>query len=162
MKLRLESQVAAAVGAMLVGRDTVTLDEVYGALPAHIRAAGPSLRAVAKALTSAGWEARRQSGGAVIYVPESGSDASPIGHNEPDASATGDEVRLLLERIERLDDERKGIADDIKDVFAEAKSRGFDVPALRGILRIRKKPREEQQEEWAVMEVYMRALGMMS
>ncbi|WP_339347781.1 DUF2312 domain-containing protein [uncultured Sphingomonas sp.] len=72
-----------------------------------------------------------------------------------------DEVRLLIERIERLDEERKGIGDDIKDVFAEAKSRGYDPTALRGILRIRAKPREQQQEETAILEVYMRALGMM-
>ncbi|MEH3046489.1 DUF2312 domain-containing protein [Sphingomonas adhaesiva] len=72
-----------------------------------------------------------------------------------------DEVRLLLERIERLTEERKGIGDDIRDVFAEAKSRGYDPQALRGILRIRSKPREQQQEQAAIMEVYMRALGMM-
>ncbi|KQN94494.1 hypothetical protein ASE95_02870 [Sphingomonas sp. Leaf231] len=73
-----------------------------------------------------------------------------------------DEVRLLLERAERLEEERKGISDDIKDVFAEAKSRGYDIKALRSILRLRKRKPEEQQEETAIMEVYMRALGMMA
>ena len=164
MKQRLDMQVAAAVGAMLVGREVVTLEDVASWLPAHIRAAQPSLRAIAKALTGAGWEARRQSGGSVVYVP-AGADAAAIGHNG-DPGEMGDqagaEVRGLLERIERLTGERKSLTDDIRDVFAEAKSRGFDVKALRGILRIRRKPREQQQEEEAIMEVYMRALGMMA
>ena len=72
-----------------------------------------------------------------------------------------DELRLLIERAERLEEEKKGIADDIKDVMAEAKSRGYDVKAIRKILAIRKKKREEYQEEEAILEVYMQALGML-
>lgn len=71
-----------------------------------------------------------------------------------------DELRLLIERAERLEEEKKGIADDIKDVMAEAKSRGYDVKAIRKILDIRKKNREEFQEEEAILETYMHALGM--
>ncbi|PZU75586.1 MAG: DUF2312 domain-containing protein [Sphingomonas sp.] len=71
-----------------------------------------------------------------------------------------DELRLLIERAERLEEEKKGIADDIKDVFAEAKSRGYDAKAIRTILQIRKKKREEFQEEQSILEVYMSALGM--
>ena len=72
-----------------------------------------------------------------------------------------DELRLLIERAERLEDEKKGIADDIKDVMAEAKSRGYDVKAIRKILAIRKKKREEYQEEEAILETYLHALGML-
>jgi uncharacterized protein (UPF0335 family) len=71
-----------------------------------------------------------------------------------------DELRLLIERVERLEEEKKGIADDLKDVFAEGKGRGYDPKAMRRILAIRKMKREEYQEEEAIVEVYMQALGM--
>jgi len=71
-----------------------------------------------------------------------------------------EELRLLIERAERLEEEKKGIADDIKDVMAEAKGRGYDPKAIRKILSIRKKKKEEYQEEEAILEVYMQALGM--
>lgn len=72
-----------------------------------------------------------------------------------------DELRLLIERAERLEEEKRGIADDIKDVLAEAKSRGYDVKAIRKIIAIRKKKREEYQEEEAILETYLNALGML-
>lgn len=72
-----------------------------------------------------------------------------------------DELRLLIERAERLEEEKKGIADDIKDVMAEAKGRGYDAKAIRKIMSIRKKKREEYQEEEAILETYMQALGML-
>ena len=72
-----------------------------------------------------------------------------------------DELRLLVERAERLEEEKKGIADDIKDVFAEAKSRGYDPKAIKKIMSIRKKKREEYQEEEMILETYMQALGML-
>ena len=71
-----------------------------------------------------------------------------------------DELRLLIERAERLEEEKKGIADDIKDVMAEAKGRGYDPKAIRKILSIRKKKKEEYQEEEMILETYMQALGM--
>jgi uncharacterized protein (UPF0335 family) len=71
-----------------------------------------------------------------------------------------DELRLLIERAERLEEEKKGIQDDLKDVFAEAKGRGYDPRAIREILKIRKKKREEYQEEQSILEVYLQALGM--
>lgn len=72
-----------------------------------------------------------------------------------------DELRLLIERAERLEEEKKGIADDLKDVMAEAKGRGYDPKAIRRILSIRKKKKEDYQEEEAILEVYMQALGML-
>ena len=71
-----------------------------------------------------------------------------------------DELRLLIERAERLEEEKKGITDDIKDVMAEAKSRGYDAKAIKKIMAIRKKKKEEYQEEEAILETYMHALGM--
>ncbi|SEM88481.1 Uncharacterized conserved protein, UPF0335 family [Sphingomonas gellani] len=162
MKQRLDTQVATAVGAMLVGRDSITLDVVASRLPAHIRAANPSLRCMTKALVGAGWVGDRRDGGQVVYIPAPEDDGEPAdltGHNVE--GVAGEEVRLLIERWERLEEEKKGIADDIKDVAAEAKGRGYDIKAMRGIMKIRKKPKEEQQEEAAILEVYMRALGMM-
>ena len=72
-----------------------------------------------------------------------------------------DELRLLIERAERLEEEKRGISDDIKDVMAEAKGRGYDAKAIRKIMAIRKKKKEEYQEEEAILEVYMQALGML-
>lgn len=72
-----------------------------------------------------------------------------------------DELRLLIERAERLEEEKKGITDDIKDVMAEAKGRGYDAKAIKKIMAIRKKKKEEYQEEEAILETYMQALGML-
>lgn len=71
-----------------------------------------------------------------------------------------DELRGLIERVERLEEEKKGISDDVKDVYAEAKGRGYDPKAMRKILSIRKKRKEEYQEEEAILQTYMVALGM--
>lgn len=70
------------------------------------------------------------------------------------------QLRQLVEQIERLEEEKKALADDIRDKFSEAKAMGFDVKALRQIVRLRKKSKEERQEEEGVLEVYMHALGM--
>lgn len=71
-----------------------------------------------------------------------------------------DELRQFIERVERLDEERKAIADDIRDVYAEAKGRGYDVKALKAILRLRAKEPHEREEEEAILELYKSALGM--
>ena len=80
-----------------------------------------------------------------------------------DVAETGvaaEELKQFVERIERLEEEKAGIAGDIKDVFAELKGRGFDTKAVRSILRIRKKDHAERQEEEAMLELYLQALGM--
>ncbi|MAM12894.1 MAG: hypothetical protein CML23_21085 [Rhizobiaceae bacterium] len=71
-----------------------------------------------------------------------------------------DQLRSIIERIERLEEEKKTIADDIKDVYAEAKGTGFDTKALRKIIALRKKDEQERMEEEAVLDTYMIALGM--
>ncbi len=72
----------------------------------------------------------------------------------------GAELRQFVERVERLEEEKKAIADDIRDVFAEMKGRGYDVKVVRQILRMRKRDQSERKEEEAILEVYMQALGM--
>ncbi|KAA0073952.1 DUF2312 domain-containing protein [Tardiphaga sp. P9-11] len=70
------------------------------------------------------------------------------------------ELRQFVERIERLEEEKKTISDDIKDVFAELKGRGYDVKAVRQIIKIRKQDENERQEMEAILETYLQALGM--
>jgi uncharacterized protein (UPF0335 family) len=72
-----------------------------------------------------------------------------------------DQLRAFIERIERLEEEKKTIADDIKDVFAEAKGTGFDTKALRKVIAIRKLDQDERMEQEAILETYLAALGMM-
>jgi uncharacterized protein (UPF0335 family) len=71
------------------------------------------------------------------------------------------QLRQLIEGIERLEEEKKSLQGDIKDKFLEAKGLGFDVKAMRTVLKLRKKSRAERQEEEAVTEVYLHALGML-
>jgi uncharacterized protein (UPF0335 family) len=71
-----------------------------------------------------------------------------------------DQLRLLIERIERLEEEKKGIADDIKDVYGEAKSTGFDVKTIRSIVRLRKMEKHHRDEAEALLETYKAALGL--
>jgi uncharacterized protein (UPF0335 family) len=73
-----------------------------------------------------------------------------------------DHLKAFVERIERLEEEKKTIADDIRDVYAEAKGTGFDVKALRTIVRMRKQDINERREQEAILETYMHALGMLN
>jgi uncharacterized protein (UPF0335 family) len=76
------------------------------------------------------------------------------------AETTDERLRLLIERIERLDEEKKGISDDIKDVYAEAKSVGYDTKVLRQVLRLRKMKPDDRREMEVVLDAYMAALGL--
>ncbi len=71
-----------------------------------------------------------------------------------------EQLRLFIERIERLEEEKKGIADDIRDVYAEAKSNGFDVKTMRSIVRLRKMEKNARDEAEALLETYKAALGL--
>jgi uncharacterized protein (UPF0335 family) len=71
------------------------------------------------------------------------------------------QLKAIIERIERLEEEKKTISDDIKDVYGEAKGNGFDVKALRTIIRMRKQDADERQEQETILETYMQALGML-
>jgi uncharacterized protein (UPF0335 family) len=77
-----------------------------------------------------------------------------------EGSVAADELRLLVERIERLEEEKKGIADDVRDVYAEAKARGYDTKTMRMIVRLRKMETHQRQEMDALLETYRAALGL--
>ena len=76
------------------------------------------------------------------------------------AEATDDRLRLLIERIERLEEEKKGIADDIRDVYAEGKAVGYDTKMMRQVIKLRKMKPDERREMEMVLETYKSALGI--
>ena len=80
---------------------------------------------------------------------------SVIGHNSSE-----EQLRLLIERVERLEEEEKGIRDDKKDVYSEGKALGFDVKIMRQIIRLRKMTKDDRAEMEAILETYKKALGM--
>ena len=77
-----------------------------------------------------------------------------------EGTIAADELRLLIERIERLEEEKKAIADDVKDVYGEAKARGYDTKTMRAIVRLRKMETHDRQEADALLETYKAALGL--
>ena len=77
-----------------------------------------------------------------------------------DSVVAADELRLLIERVERLEEEKKGISDDIKDVYSEAKSRGFDTKIMKQIVRLRKMEKHARDEADALLDTYRAALGL--
>jgi len=87
--------------------------------------------------------------------------ATAAAQEQPSTSFAKDQLKAVIERVERLEEEKKALADDIKDVYAEAKAHGFDVKALRTIVRLRKQDSDERKEEEAILETYMHALGML-
>jgi uncharacterized protein (UPF0335 family) len=80
--------------------------------------------------------------------------------SETSQTVAAGQLRALIERIERLEDEKKTLSEDIKEVYAEAKGTGFDTKAVRVIVRLRKKDQTERQEEEAILDLYKAALGM--
>ncbi|MBB3997222.1 DUF2312 domain-containing protein [Aureimonas pseudogalii] len=79
--------------------------------------------------------------------------------NTAETNVAGDELRSFVERVERLETEKKTISDDIKDVYGEAGGRGYDVKVLRKIVALRKQDADERAEMDAILEVYLNALG---
>jgi uncharacterized protein (UPF0335 family) len=88
--------------------------------------------------------------------------AAAAKEEQPAARFAKDHLKAFIERVERLEEEKKTIADDIRDVYAEAKANGFDTKALRTIVRLRKQDVDERKEEEAILETYMHALGMLN
>ena len=94
---------------------------------------------------------------------EPSSDVPPKGHNRTQSFSDAERSKMLrsyIERIERLEEDKAGIASDIRDVFAESKSNGFDVKAMRQILKLRKMKANERTEAEYTLDRYKRALGM--
>jgi uncharacterized protein (UPF0335 family) len=84
---------------------------------------------------------------------------------EQDAPATRfakDHLKAFVERIEKLEEEKKAISDDIRDVYGEAKANGFDAKALRSVVKLRKMDADERKEQDAILETYLHALGMLA
>lgn len=79
----------------------------------------------------------------------------------PGHNIAKDQLRSIVERIERMEEEKKTISDDIRDIYAEAKGNGFDIKALRTVIRFRKQDVNERHEQEAILETYMQALGML-
>lgn len=79
------------------------------------------------------------------------------GHN----SVAADQLKAVIGRIERLEEEKKTIADDIRDIYAESKGNGLDVKALRTIVRLRKMDANDRAEQDAILETYLQAMGML-
>ena len=77
-----------------------------------------------------------------------------------DATNSDDRLRLLIERVERLEEEKKGIADDIRDVYAEAKAVGYDAKIMRQIVRLRKMKPDDRREMETILDLYKAALGI--
>lgn len=78
-----------------------------------------------------------------------------IGHN-----VAKEQIKSIIERVEKLEEDKKAISDDIKDVYAEAKGNGLDVKALRTIVRMRRQDADERAEQEAILETYLHAMGM--
>ncbi|UQD77371.1 DUF2312 domain-containing protein [Bradyrhizobium japonicum] len=88
-----------------------------------------------------------------------------MGHNsaadEPATKLAKEELKSLIERVERLEEEKKAMSADIRDVYAEAKGKSFDVKAMRQIVRLRAEDPEKRADREAILETYMHALGML-
>jgi uncharacterized protein (UPF0335 family) len=94
-------------------------------------------------------------------VKETSMPASAAAEKEQPATRFAkDQLKAFIERIERLEEEKKATSDDIRDVYAEAKGTGFDTKALRTIVRLRKLDTDERREQQEVLDTYLHALGM--
>lgn len=89
-------------------------------------------------------------------------EVAGVGHNKPPkvGGIAAEQLKSIIERIERLDEEKAGIASDIKDIYGEAKGEGYDVKTLRKIIQLRKQDAAEREEQEHLLDTYKRALGM--
>jgi uncharacterized protein (UPF0335 family) len=95
------------------------------------------------------------------YIPAPALEMSmSVSAEEKPTNIAGERLRSVIERIERLEEERKALANDIKDIYSEAKSAGFDVKVIRQLIRIRKQEPAEVEEQETLLDVYRRAIGM--
>lgn len=82
------------------------------------------------------------------------------GTHMAEATVSDEQLRLFIERIERLEEEKKGVGDDVRDVYLEAKSQGYDPKIMRHIVKLRKMPVHDRKEMEAILDVYKSALGI--
>jgi uncharacterized protein (UPF0335 family) len=110
-------------------------------------------------------DAQPRNGGGSLRRNARGAFMSAVEQEQPEAAKhrfAKDQLKAFVERIERLEEEKKAIADDIRDVYAESKANGFDVKALRSVVRLRKQDVNERTEHQLILETYMNALGMLA
>ena len=86
--------------------------------------------------------------------------SAAVKEEAPATKFAKDQLKAFVERVERLEEEKKAIADDIRDVYAEAKGNGYDVKALRTVVRVRRQDKQEREEQEAILQTYLEALGM--
>ncbi len=96
----------------------------------------------------------------VAALTHNGNQDGQMDEQVSATSVSAGQLRAFVERIERLEEEKKAIAEQIKEVYAEAKANGFDSRTMRKVVTLRKKPAEERQEEEALLDLYLSALGM--
>ncbi len=89
------------------------------------------------------------------------STAAAVKEEQSGPRFAKDHLKAFVERIERLEEEKKAIADDVRDVYSEAKANGFDTRALRAVVQLRKQDADERREHEAILETYLHALGML-
>ncbi len=94
-------------------------------------------------------------------TPEIGSNTG-VAKEVPTTAFAKDQLRSIVERIERLEEEKKTLSDDIRDIYAESKGNGYDVKALRTIVRMRKQDANERAEHETILETYLHAMGMLA
>ncbi|MBW7965296.1 DUF2312 domain-containing protein [Bradyrhizobium sp. BR 10261] len=87
--------------------------------------------------------------------------SAAIAGDEPATAFAKDQLKSIIERIERLEEEKKAVSDDINDIYSEAKGNGYDVKALKTIVRMRKQDPNERAEAETILETYLQALGML-
>src|SRR3954463_13254515 len=107
----------------------------------------------------------RHGGDSLRPVCDEERSMSAVEKEQPEAANTRfakDQLKAFVERIERLEEEKKTISDDIRDVYAESKGNGFDVKALRAVIRLRKQDAQERQEHELILDTYLNALGMLA
>jgi uncharacterized protein (UPF0335 family) len=95
------------------------------------------------------------------FIQEYPMATSAAVQDAPATKFAKDQLKAIIERIERLEEEKKTISDDIRDVYAESKGNGFDTKALRTIVKLRKQDANERAEQETILETYMQALGML-
>lgn len=94
-------------------------------------------------------------------TPERTNTGSSIPIDDSTHAFSKDQLKAIIERIERLEEEKKTISDDIKDIYGEAKGNGYDVKALRTIIRMRKQDANDRAEQETILDTYLSALGML-
>src|SRR5258707_4227613 len=108
---------------------------------------------------------RRHGGDSLRPVRDEERSMSAVEKEPAEAANTRfakDQLKAFVERIERLEEEKKTISEDIRDVYAESKGNGFDTKALRAVIRLRKQEPQERNEQQMILETYMNALGMLA